>query len=106
MQNIGAYGVEIEQLVRLTSKPSHSETGELTRRLSATPTASFGYRESVFKHELKGQIHHHLSVTFRLDKTPTFHTRYGGYSAKRLAEMGITDDKLSIRAISNAVMQN
>ncbi|MBO0937969.1 UDP-N-acetylmuramate dehydrogenase [Fibrella sp. HMF5335] len=100
MQNIGAYGVEVEQLV------DHLEaidinTGE--KRRFAHADCQFGYRESVFKHELKGK-YIITSVTFRLDKTPTFHTRYGAIQ-ETLDEMGITDDKLSIRAISNAVIK-
>jgi UDP-N-acetylmuramate dehydrogenase len=100
MQNIGAYGVEVEQLVdhldaidSITGKP----------RRFAHADCRFGYRESIFKHELKG---HYIitSVTFRLDKTPTFHTRYGAIQ-ETLDEMGISSDNLSIRAISNAVVK-
>ena len=36
----------------------------------------FGYRESIFKKEYKGRFII-LNVTFRLNRTPVFHTEYG-----------------------------
>lgn len=99
MQNIGAYGVEIEQLFdSLTAV--HVHTGEQRRFNHAD--CRFGYRESVFKQELKEQ-YIITSVTFRLDKNPTFHTRYGAIQ-ETLTAMGITDETLSIKAISDAVI--
>ncbi|MEZ0542614.1 UDP-N-acetylmuramate dehydrogenase [Fibrella arboris] len=100
MQNIGAYGVEIEQIFDHL-EAVHVGTGEKRRFNHAD--CRFGYRESVFKHDLKGQYIITL-VTFRLDKTPTFHTRYGAIS-ETLTDMGITDDTMSIRAVSDAVIQ-
>lgn len=100
MQNIGAYGVEIEQIFdSLTAM--HIETGEY--RTFSHDDCRFGYRDSVFKHTLKGQ-YIITSVTFRLNKTPTFHTQYGAIQ-ETLAEMGITDETLTIRAVSDAVIQ-
>jgi len=100
MQNIGAYGVEIEQVFdSLTA--IHVQTGE-QRRFSHAD-CRFGYRESVFKRELKGQ-YIITSVTFRLDKQPTFHTRYGAIQ-ETLADMGVSDDELTIQAISEAVIR-
>lgn len=99
MQNIGAYGVEIEQIFdSLTAM--HIETGEY--RTFSHGECQFGYRESSFKHELKGQ-YIIISVTFRLDKHPTFRTQYGAIQ-ETLAEMGITDDLLTIKAVSDAVI--
>lgn len=100
MQNIGAYGVELEQVFdSLTAV--HTLTGE--RRLFSHADCRFGYRESVFKHELKD---HYIitGVTFRLDKYPTFHTRYGAIQ-ETLTDMGVSPDDLSIRAISEAVIR-
>ncbi len=98
MQNIGAYGVEIKDVFD-SLEALHLETGEL-RRFSHEE-CHFGYRESVFKHELKGQ-YAIVSVTFRLDKTPTFHTGYGDIQ-RTLAEMGVSE--LSIGAVSEAVVR-
>lgn len=100
MQNIGAYGVELEQVFdSLTAV--HTLTGE--RRTFSHADCEFGYRESVFKRELKGQ-YIITGVTFRLDKRPTFHTRYGAIQ-ETLADMGVSHDELSIRAISEAVIR-
>lgn len=100
MQNIGAYGVELEQVFdSLTAV--HIQTGH-TRTFNHADCA-FGYRESVFKRELKGQ-YIITSVTFRLDKSPTFHTRYGAIQ-ETLAEMGVSEEHLTIKAISDAVIQ-
>jgi UDP-N-acetylmuramate dehydrogenase len=100
MQNIGAYGVELEQVFESLTA-IHTKTGEKRTFLHAD--CKFGYRESVFKHELKGQ-YIITSVTFQLDKQPTFHTRYGAIQ-ETLAEMRITDEQLSIKAISDAVIR-
>lgn len=100
MQNIGAYGVELEQMFdSLTAV--HTLTSE--RRAFSHADCLFGYRESVFKRELKGQ-YIITSVTFRLDKRPTFHTRYGAIQ-ETLTEMGVSHDNLSIKAISEAVIR-
>lgn len=99
MQNIGAYGVEIKDTF------DHLEAVEIATgavRTFSLEACRFGYRESVFKHELKGQyiITH---VVFRLEKAPTtFHTSYGAIQST-LADMEIKE--LSIQAISNAVIQ-
>jgi len=100
MQNIGAYGVEIEQVFDSLTAIDR-QTGE-SRQFSHADCA-FGYRESVFKRELKGQ-YIVTGVTFRLNKQPTFHTRYGAIQ-ETLEAMGVSDEKLSIRAISNAVIR-
>ncbi len=100
MQNIGAYGVELEQLFESLTA-IHISTGE--KRTFTHSDCAFGYRESVFKRELKGQ-YIITTVTFQLDKQPTFHTRYGAIQ-ETLAEMGVSDENLSIKAISDAVIR-
>ncbi|WP_234736079.1 UDP-N-acetylmuramate dehydrogenase [Tellurirhabdus bombi] len=100
MQNIGAYGVEIEQVFEQL-EAVHLKTGEIHTFLHSD--CRFGYRESIFKHEAKGE-YIITSVTFQLNKTPTFHTSYGAIQ-ETLTEMGIADDQLSIKAISDAVIR-
>jgi UDP-N-acetylmuramate dehydrogenase len=100
MQNIGAYGVELEQVFESLTAV-HIQTGE--KRTFSHADCAFGYRESVFKRELKNQ-YIITAVTFRLDKHPVFHTRYGAIR-ETLAEMGVSDDTLSIQAISEAVIR-
>jgi len=100
MQNIGAYGVEIEKIFDQL-EAVHIPTGEIQTFLYAD--CQFGYRESVFKHNAKGQ-YIITSVTFRLDKSPVFHTSYGAIQ-ETLQEMGVPEDQLSIKAISDAVIR-
>ncbi len=97
MQNIGAYGVEIKDVFHSLEALNLSTFEIETFDLAA---CKFGYRESVFKHEKKGQ-YVILSVSFTLQKEPTFKTAYGDIQ-RTLAEMGVTE--LSIKAISDAVI--
>ncbi|MFY8108874.1 MAG: FAD-binding protein, partial [Bacteroidia bacterium] len=66
MQNIGAYGAEIkdtfEELFAI-----EIESGKLVK--FNNKDCGFGYRESVFKNELKGK-YIIISVTFKLSKNP------------------------------------
>jgi len=100
MQNIGAYGVEIEQVFDSLTAIDR-QTGAV--QVFSHADCGFGYRESVFKRELKEQ-YIITSVTFRLDRQPTFHTRYGAIQ-ETLDAMGISEKDLSIRAISDAVIR-
>ncbi len=84
MQNIGAYGVEIKDVFECLEAVEIA-TGDL-RTFNAEDCA-FGYRESVFKRELKDQ-YIITSVTFRLQKQPTFNVTYGDIQ-KTLDEKGI-----------------
>ena len=98
MQNIGAYGVEIKDVFH-SLEALEIATGTL--RTFDREACRFGYRESVFKRELKNQ-YVITSVTFKLDKTHTLHTSYGAINDE-LAAMGITYP--TIRDVSNAVIR-
>lgn len=100
MQNIGAYGVEIEQVFE-SLEALHIQTGQI--RSFTHADCQFGYRESIFKKALKGQ-YIITRVTFRLNKVPIYHTSYGAIQ-ETLNQMGIHNDQLSIKAISDAVIQ-
>ena len=97
MQNIGAYGVELKDVFH-ELEAYHIAEG-YTRTFSADE-CKFGYRESVFKHEMKNQFFI-TSVTFRLKKKPALNTSYGAIE-KELEAMGVKE--LSIAAISQAVI--
>lgn len=74
MQNIGAYGVEI-QSVCVEVEAMEVATGAI--RLFSAEECRFGYRESVFKRALKGQ-YILTRVHFRLQKAPhALHIGYG-----------------------------
>lgn len=98
MQNIGAYGVEIKDTFAYLDAVEIS-TGDVKRFYLAD--CAFGYRESVFKHELKNQ-YIICSVAFTLSLNPTINTSYGVIEAE-LNEMGITTP--SIKDVSNAVIR-
>jgi len=98
MQNIGAYGVEIKDVfVQLEAL----EMSTQSLRTFSNVECEFGYRESVFKKDLKGQ-YVICSVTLKLRKEPVFNTSYGAIQ-ETLDEMKISD--LSIKAVSDAVIQ-
>lgn len=98
MQNIGAYGVEIKEVfdslvaINMTNGEPRTFTKE---------ECKFGYRESIFKNELKNQ-YAIVNVTFRLTKKANFNISYGAV-AQTLADMGVTT--LSAKAISQAVIK-
>ncbi|MGB3867827.1 MAG: UDP-N-acetylmuramate dehydrogenase [Flavobacteriales bacterium] len=97
MQNIGAYGVEIKDAF------DHLEALRLSDgavvRFSAAE-CRFGYRESFFKREGKGQ-YIILNVAFKLAKHPQVHTHYGSITHE-LEKRGITQP--SIQDVSDAVI--
>ncbi|HEV7383103.1 MAG TPA: UDP-N-acetylmuramate dehydrogenase [Dyadobacter sp.] len=97
MQNIGAYGVEVKDVIEEVRAISLA-TGE--SRIFTNEECQFGYRESIFKKELKDQ-YIITGIVIRLNKKPEFHVEYGDIS-KTLTEMGVTD--LSIQAVSQAVI--
>lgn len=97
MQNIGAYGVEIEDVFW------DLEAWHIRDQKKVTFTKSdceFGYRESVFKRKFKDQFVI-LNVTYQLRKKPRFNTSYGAIE-QELEKMGVK--ALSIKAISDAVI--
>ena len=98
MQNIGAYGVEIAS-VFASLKALEIASGSL--KVFDKKTCVFGYRESIFKKDLKGK-YVITSVTFRLNKVPRFDISYGAIR-DTLKEMG--HNTLSLKAISDAVIK-
>ena len=97
MQNIGAYGVEVKDIF-YELEAYHKEEKTIVKFSAAD--CEFGYRESVFKRKCKDQFII-MSVTFRLNKQPVFHTSYGAIQ-QELEKMEVKD--LSIKAISQAVI--
>jgi UDP-N-acetylmuramate dehydrogenase len=97
MQNIGAYGVEVKDLITAVEAVA-LHNGQVTT--FNNEQCKFGYRESIFKHEAKGK-YIITAVTFKLSKTPNYKTSYGAIQTE-LDKMGVTN--LSISAISQAVI--
>jgi len=97
IQNIGAYGVELDDVFwsleafHLSEKKIHTFTAT---------DCEFGYRDSVFKNRYKNEFAI-LSVTFQLKKKPIYHIGYGAIT-EELEKMRVED--LSIKAVSQAVI--
>ena len=98
MQNIGAYGVEIKEVVE-TVETISINTAEI--RNFSSQECRFSYRESIFKTDLKGE-YIITGVVFRLNKKAQFNIEYGDIQ-KTLQEMEVED--ISIHAISEAVIR-
>lgn len=97
MQNIGAYGVEIKDVFHSLEALNRSE---LTLQTFTHEDCKFGYRESVFKNELKGQFVI-TSLTLKLSKVHTLNTSYGAIDTF-LADKGI--EQPTIKDVSEAVI--
>lgn len=97
MQNIGAYGVEIKQVMHSLEAFHINDRKQVT---FSNLDCEFGYRESVFKRKFKNEFVI-LNVTYQLRKQPVFNTSYGAINAE-LEVMGVKE--LSIQAISQAVI--
>jgi len=98
MQNIGAYGVELTQVFE-SLEAIHISTQE--RREFSHAECRFGYRESVFKKELKGQ-YVIVSVTFRLTKKHQLNLSYGAIRDLLIAK---NIHQPTIRDVSEVVME-
>lgn len=98
MQNIGAYGVEIKDCFH-SLEAMEISTGHI--KSFNSKDCLFGYRESVFKNDLKGQFII-LNVTFELSVgRHQIHDDYGAIR-EQLSALGIS--KPTIHDISNAVI--
>lgn len=75
VQNIGAYGVEVCNIIQSVR---YYDLDELTFKTIPGHDCKYGYRDSIFKHELKGKAII-TSVTFRLTKK--YHQIHSEYSA-------------------------
>lgn len=90
VQNIGAYGVEAKDAIAAVEM-YFVEGGNFVT-LTAEHCA-FGYRESVFKHSLKGRVVI-TAVEFRLSKEPKPHLGYGDVVREVEARGGATIENI------------
>jgi UDP-N-acetylmuramate dehydrogenase len=97
MQNIGAYGVEVKDLI------TNVEAFHLKEMKSVSFTneeCEFDYRSSIFKTSQKGN-YFITAVTFKLHQKANVNTSYGAIEAE-LLNMNITHP--TIKDVSNAVI--
>ena len=73
MQNIGAYGVEVKDVI---TKVSYIEIESGKQKSFTNSECNFSYRNSIFKDELKGGVVI-TEVVYKLSKTPLNNTKYG-----------------------------
>jgi len=74
IQNIGAYGTEVKNCIKEVYAISLDDGSRIK---FTQPECNFGYRDSIFKRQLKGKVII-TNVVFHLSKTPDFHLEYGG----------------------------
>ncbi len=97
IQNIGAYGVEVKDVLTEVSFYHLENKAFVTLPAEA---CRFGYRDSIFKNELRGKVFI-TAVTLMLTKKPVFNTSYGAIE-QELQAMGVQE--LTVAAIAQAVM--
>jgi len=95
VQNIGAYGVEVKDSIE-SVKAVSMEDGSIKE--FSNPECRFGYRESIFKGELRRK-YLITSVIFRLTKNPSLNTVYGS-----LREEAEKSGPVSLKTIREAVI--
>jgi UDP-N-acetylmuramate dehydrogenase len=98
MQNIGAYGVEVKDVIETVTAYDFEKR---SNRDFTNHECAFGYRESYFKNE--GKNHYFIThVCFKLSKrNHIFKTEYGAIK-EFLTKMNINE--LSLKGISDAVI--
>jgi len=97
MQNIGAYGVEVKDVI---VEVEAFNLSDYSVKVFDNDACEFGYRSSVFKTSQKG-IFFITSVTFKLTKEGSLNTTYGAIE-NELKEMNISSP--SIKDVSDAVI--
>jgi UDP-N-acetylmuramate dehydrogenase len=96
VQNIGAYGVEVKDVVE-SVEVFDMDTGEIKTILNKD--CDFGYRSSVFKKKEKNR-YFILNVTFRLAKRPKLKLDYAP-----LKEVFEDKEQITVKEISEAIKE-
>jgi UDP-N-acetylmuramate dehydrogenase len=98
IQNIGAYGAEVKDTITQVTFWHLEERRLLT---FSNEQCRFGYRDSIFKHELKGKAFI-TSVTYKLSKHPVLNTSYGAIE-QELSAMQVTAP--TVKEVAAAVIR-
>ncbi len=97
IQNIGAYGVEVKDYITWVQ---YFDYESKTFKKHDTASCQFGYRNSIFKQELKNKVLI-TEVAFTLPKKPKVNTQYGAIQSE-LERMGVV--KPTPQEVSKAVI--
>ena len=99
VQNIGAYGVEVEQFI---DRVETIEVATGKSRVFEHAACEYAYRSSIFKHQLRGQyiVTH---VVYRLKRAFVPDLEYGGIQ-RALAAAGIAVDGLTARQLRDVII--
>ena len=99
MQNIGAYGMEVKDVIESVD---YIEIKSRKKKTIENSACNFEYRDSIFKHELKEEVII-TKVIFTLSKTPLNKTTYGAIEdelrnlKKEASPKNITEAVINIR---------
>ncbi|RZJ90223.1 MAG: UDP-N-acetylmuramate dehydrogenase [Chryseobacterium sp.] len=97
IQNIGAYGVEVRQVI---ARVHFWDIEKSNFAYLDNEACQFGYRDSIFKQVLKGK-YIITEVEWKLSKVPSLNTSYGNIK-EELQQMGI--ERPGIKDVANAVI--
>ncbi len=96
IQNIGAYGVEVKDCI---AEVHVFMLDDSSKKILLTEECRFGYRDSIFKRELKGKVLIE-KVVYCLSKQPEFNLSYKGVLEE---VMRISQGEINIRTVSEAI---
>ena len=99
VQNIGAYGVEVCNFIE-SVEAVDAQTGETT--VFRTEECRYGYRSSIFKHELKGR-YYITAVVFRLSKVFNPDLKYKAIE-NAMEERGLTPEAMTPQALRQLII--
>ena len=104
IQNIGAYGVEVKDLI---TEVEALDTSLQTMKIFKNADCNYAYRSSIFKQELKGK-YIVTGVTFRLRKKPLFNLSYGllNEETQKLGDVCLANIRKAVIAIRESKLPN
>ncbi|MEI6122844.1 MAG: UDP-N-acetylmuramate dehydrogenase [Bacteroidota bacterium] len=98
IQNIGAYGVEVKDCIHQVNFTRIEDGKDFELNVNE---CHFGYRDSIFKRELKGKVVI-TSVVFCLSKQAKFVLNYGGVADE---VNSLSKDNVTLRTVSEAIVR-
>ncbi len=95
IQNIGAYGAEAKDVIK---NVKYLDLESFETVIISNPDCKFGYRDSIFKTQLKNRVVI-TSVVFILSHNPEFNIKYGNLQ-KEIEKRGV----LTLKTVRDAVI--